>query len=81
MISKYPLSNTMGVWDVLIRTEQPDDVADVLILTEFVATIVAKSVLEAVILDELPIQYSADDSLKSVVGSSRELLTQAKKAA
>ena len=44
MISIYPLSDTMGVWDMLIRTEQPDDVADVLMLTEFVATIVAKAV-------------------------------------
>lgn len=69
----------MGVWDVLIWTEQPDDVADVLMLTEFVATIVAKAALEAVILDELPLESSADDNLKSAVGSSRELLTQQNK--
>ena len=69
----------MGVWDVLISTEQPDDAADVLMLTEFVATIVAKAVLEAVIPDELPLESSADDSLKSAVGSSLELLTQQNK--
>ena len=48
-------------------------------LTEFVATIVAKAALEAVILDELPLESSADDNLKSAVGSSRELLTQQNK--
>ena len=65
----------LEVWDVFwvsIWTEQPDDVADVLISTEFVAIIVAKAVLEAVILDEL-LSESSDDSLKSATGSSCEL--------
>lgn len=38
-------------------------------LTEFVAAIVAKAVLEAVIVDKLPSE-SSDNSLKSVIDSS-----------
>ena len=40
-----------------------------LILTELVAAIAAKAVLEAVIVDELPSE-SSDNSLKSVADSS-----------
>jgi hypothetical protein len=50
----------------------------VLIVTEFVAIIAAKAVLEAVIVDKLPSE-SSDDSLKSVTdpsGIRDELLKQ-----
>ena len=53
----------------LMLMEQPDDITDVLMLTEFVAAIVAKAVFEAVIVDKLPSE-SSDNSLKSVTDSS-----------
>lgn len=60
------------MWHALILTKQPEDIVDVLILSKFVATIVAKAVLDAVILDKLPSECS-DERFKSALGLSGEL--------
>ena len=64
----YGMYGMYGCMDVWIWTEQPDDVADVLMLTELVAAIAAKAVLQAVIVDGLPSESS--ENSQSVIDSS-----------